>query len=257
MRQGEGNTWSDVIAVLSALLRRPPHLSLNSPPPAGLDGVVTTFSIIASVAGASLPIESILILGFANLIADAISMGAGDFLSSKAEFAYQLAEQERSGKMLTDGRSHEVVDSLVKKGLSEEDAKEMMGIISKPEYHAFATEFVLVEELGQEVPDDPWGPAKDGAVMFTSFLAFGSLPLWVYVITYGAKYTNANGTLGIAAFSCALAIFVLGWLQGTIAKQPRLRAAASMTINGAAAGAATYLISWGITSAMGGNGTEC
>jgi DNA damage-binding protein 1 len=218
--------------------------------------VVTTFSIIASVVGASLPIETVLVLGFANLIADAISMGAGDFLSSKAEFAYQLAEQERSGKLLTDGRSGEVVASLVRKGLTQEDAQEMMTILSQPAYHAFATEFVLVEELGQEVPDDPWVPAKDGAVMFTSFLVFGSLPLWVYVITFAAKYNDAHGTLGISAASCAMSIFALGWLQGTIAKQPRLRAALYMMINGAMASAATYLLSWGITAALGGNGTE-
>lgn len=41
----------------------------------GLDGVITTFSTIASVAGGALPIETVLVLGFANLIADGIAMG--------------------------------------------------------------------------------------------------------------------------------------------------------------------------------------
>ena len=36
------------------------------------------------------------------------------------------------------------------------------------------------EELEMEVPDDPWGPAKDGAFTFLSFLTFGSVPMWIY-----------------------------------------------------------------------------
>ena len=51
----------------------------------GLDGIITTFAIVAGVAGASLSASVILILGFANLIADGISMAAGDYLSTKSE----------------------------------------------------------------------------------------------------------------------------------------------------------------------------
>lgn len=75
-----------------------------------------------------------------------------------------------------------------------------MGIISKPEYADFAEEFVMTEEFGQEVPDDPLGPAKDGAVTFLSFLFFGSIPLWVYVITYAVKYSNNSEFNGIGFF---------------------------------------------------------
>ena len=51
----------------------------------GLDGIITTFAIVAGVAGASLGAKIILILGFTNLIADGISMAAGDYLSTKSE----------------------------------------------------------------------------------------------------------------------------------------------------------------------------
>ena len=54
----------------------------------GLDGIITTFAVVAGVAGASLSSSIVLILGFANLIADGISMAVGDFLSSKAEREY-------------------------------------------------------------------------------------------------------------------------------------------------------------------------
>jgi len=61
----------------------------------GLDGIITTFSTIASSVGGNLSIEAVITLGFANLIADAISMGVGDFISSKAEYDFLIAERAR------------------------------------------------------------------------------------------------------------------------------------------------------------------
>ena len=49
------------------------------------DGIITTFAVVAGVAGASLSINVILILGIANLFADGISMGASSYLGSKSE----------------------------------------------------------------------------------------------------------------------------------------------------------------------------
>jgi len=223
----------------------------------GLDGVITTFSTIASVAGGQLSIETAIVLGFANLIGDAIAMGAGDYLSSLAEFQFLLKEKERGGKMLEAGTAKTTVAAaLTAKGLRAEDAAELMAIVSKPQYREFAEEFVLTEELGQEVPDDPLGPAKDGAVTMISFLVFGSLPLWVYVITWGVGYNNSGGSFGISAAACAMSLFSLGWLQGTITRQPRFKSAAFMTINGSLASAAAYFLGWAIMQAIG-NGESC
>jgi len=49
------------------------------------DGIITTFAVVAGVAGASLPINIILILGFASLIADGLSMAGSDYLSKRSE----------------------------------------------------------------------------------------------------------------------------------------------------------------------------
>lgn len=50
----------------------------------GIDGVVTTFAVVAGVKGASLALPVILILGFANLVADGFSMAVGKYLSDKS-----------------------------------------------------------------------------------------------------------------------------------------------------------------------------
>ena len=60
----------------------------------GIDGIVTTFAVTAGFTGASfvsgdmsisMPISIVLIFGIANLFADGVSMGIGEFISSRAE----------------------------------------------------------------------------------------------------------------------------------------------------------------------------
>lgn len=50
-----------------------------------IDGIVTTFAIIAGVYGASLSASLILILGFANLFADGFSMGVSNYVASDSQ----------------------------------------------------------------------------------------------------------------------------------------------------------------------------
>lgn len=50
----------------------------------GIDGAVTTFAVVAGATGARFDVKIILVLGFANLIADGFSMGVGSYLSSKS-----------------------------------------------------------------------------------------------------------------------------------------------------------------------------
>ena len=48
------------------------------------DGIITTFAVVAGVVGAGLPTPTIIILGIANMTADAISMSLGDFLGEQS-----------------------------------------------------------------------------------------------------------------------------------------------------------------------------
>ena len=50
-----------------------------------IDGTITTFAIITGVVGAALSPTIILVLGFANVLADGFSMGASNYLSTKSE----------------------------------------------------------------------------------------------------------------------------------------------------------------------------
>ena len=62
---------------------------------AGNDGVVTTFAVVAGSLGASLSPSVVLILGFANLFADGLSMSTGAYLGVKSEIEFENNSGEK------------------------------------------------------------------------------------------------------------------------------------------------------------------
>lgn len=223
----------------------------------GLDGIITTFSTIAAVVGGDMQIQTVIVLGFANLIGDGISMGAGDYISSKAEYNYQMAEKVREEWEYDNhpaGEAEEMVEILQGKGLDEADARTIIGVLSRPEHRDFFVEYMMHEELGLEIPDDPWGPAKDGAVTFVSFLVFGSVPMWIYVFCWAGKYEDSYGVFGIAAGASVVTLFVLGMLQGAITKRSLMFSGMVMALVGSLASAAAFGTSLGILKILGSSG---
>lgn len=59
------------------------------------DGVITTFAVVAGSQGAELKPEVVIILGMANLLADGISMAAGNYLSLESEADYKNSHSRK------------------------------------------------------------------------------------------------------------------------------------------------------------------
>ena len=92
----------------------------------GLDGILTSFAIIAGSVGANLGPVAMLALGISNVLADALSMGAGEFLSSRSYNAYVTKEREREAWELQNypaGEIAEMIELFVARGMSREDAQ--------------------------------------------------------------------------------------------------------------------------------------
>jgi VIT1/CCC1 family predicted Fe2+/Mn2+ transporter len=218
----------------------------------GLDGVITTFSIVSAVAGASLSIETALLMGFSNLIADGISMGLGDFLSSKAELEYEESESKREMKefeLNPEDEINEQIELFREKGVTEGDAKLLSNTLAQ--YPDIFHKFHLRSELGLSPPEGDEAPAVDGSVTFFSFLLFGSVPMWTYLITFYAGYRSKNGIFGIACATTVMTMFFLGVTQAVITRQNRLKTGILMTINGSIAAASAYLVGWALEHAIG------
>ena len=101
----------------------------------GLDGIITTFSIIAAAYGADFSTRLIIIMGTANLLADAVSMGLGEYISSVSENIYINTERNKEEHEYEHNKEYEVKEmvALYKgKGLNEQDAQSVVNILAKP-----------------------------------------------------------------------------------------------------------------------------
>jgi hypothetical protein len=128
----------------------------------GLDGIISIFAVVAGAAGAGYGPNVVIVLGVSTLIADALSMGVGDALSSKAEAEVAKRERDREKWELEnfkEGEVMEMVEIYKGKGMSEEDAELVMRVCAK--YEDLFVDMMLVDELGIEPPDgdDSWLPS--------------------------------------------------------------------------------------------------
>ena len=115
-------------------------------------------------------------------------MGVGDALSTKSENEYILMEKAREKWELDnhpEGEVEEMIDLYVNKGMSKEDATQVIHRMAK--YPEFFVNVMMAEELELQVPDDDDNPWIDGAVTFGSFVFFGTIPLLGYLCFHGIK----------------------------------------------------------------------
>lgn len=208
----------------------------------GLDGIITTFAVVAGVAGASLSAGIVLILGFANLIADGLSMAIGDYLSTKAENEYNKTERARElweVENYPEGEKKELVEFYVSKGLEDQEATDVVDIISR---HKKAwVDIMMVEELGIIESDE--SPLKNAVVTFGSFLSFGFIPLIVFIIAYIFPEIGEK-TFMIASVLTGAALFILGALKVRITEKNWFISGVEMFFVGSLAAIAAYLIGY-------------
>lgn len=183
----------------------------------GLDGILTAFAIVAGAAGGALDPKVVLILGFSNIFADALSMGVGEFLSSKAENEWILSEREREMwemENYPEGEIKEMIDIYEERGMKREDAKLVVETMSK--YKEFFVDVMMAEELELQVPEEDHvkESINEGIVMFCSFAAFGSFPLLGYVIIpYSFPDLGSDALFTTACVVTGFVLFIMGCVK--------------------------------------------
>lgn len=216
----------------------------------GLDGIITTFAIIAASVGANLNSKYIIAIGFANLFADGISMGLGDYLSSYFEHKYILSEKEKEEYEFNNNKDYEVqemIELYKMEGFEEVDSKNIVDIlISKPKYKNIFIKNMMKLELDLEVPDDNPEYKKEGLITAASFIIFGFIPVLTYLIFHLTSYGNYNAIFAINCVITIISLFSLGTVQAKITKQSWIRGGLLLTLHGTLASMVAYLFGWGI-----------
>jgi VIT1/CCC1 family predicted Fe2+/Mn2+ transporter len=199
-----------------------------------IDGAVTTFAIVAGVAGAGLSPFVIVALGIANVLADGFSMAAGNYSGTKAERddARRLAQVE--GRHLDSaprGERREIREILRRKGLSGdilEGATEQ--IASNREA---AIQLMLTDEYGLP-PVEP-DPMRAAIATFLAFLVAGFVPLLPFIFSVPNAFT-------VSAVVTGVVFFCIGAAKSIWSLSPWWRSGLeTFFIGGAAAGVAYFV----------------
>lgn len=230
----------------------------------GLDGILTSFAIVAGAAGGKLSPEVVLILGFSNIFADALSMGVGEFLSSKANNEWILSERRREEWEMENypqGEIQEMIDIYIERGMSDVDATSVITTMAK--YKDFFVDLMMVHELELQVPekDHIKESCKEGLVMFCSFAILGSMPLLGYVIIpISFPYLGEESLFLSACVITGVVLFLLGCLKSTFCSQHWIISGTESLLLGGACATVAFTIGYymdGIVSeSSAGNSTE-
>jgi VIT1/CCC1 family predicted Fe2+/Mn2+ transporter len=206
------------------------------------DGLVSNFSLVLGMAGAGSSNQVILLAGLAGLLAGALSMAAGEYISV------------RSQRELLESAS-EVLDGPTLRALAQQEAAEL-GLVFRarglPADQAERHVAALVSGQERQAADgkDATGPGGAGTegtgtdvvgsalgaagFSFVAFAAGAALPILPFLITSG------TAAIAIAAVVVGVALFATGTTVGLLTGGPLLGRGLRQLGIGAAAAVVTY-----------------
>jgi VIT1/CCC1 family predicted Fe2+/Mn2+ transporter len=152
------------------------------------DGIVTTFAVISGFTGANiagsltgLTLSTVVLFGLANLFADAMSMGLGDYMSLRSQDdLYDMTYDKELQHLTHRTKSFEkrLKTRLELRGFTPDDAKEIVGLFRRNPQ--FGIEWLMSEYHGLPDPGAT-RPIFSALATFLSFLTFGIIPLLPFI----------------------------------------------------------------------------
>jgi VIT1/CCC1 family predicted Fe2+/Mn2+ transporter len=210
----------------------------------GIDGSVTTFAVVAGSAGAGLDSSVVIILGFANLIADGFAMSVGSYLSNKSEQQnYDKHERIEYWEVdhLPEKEREEIREIYEAKGFEGELLEQVVDVITSDKDRW--VDVMMKEELNMIREEK--SPFAMGAMTFISFVLIGIIPLIAYLWDYTSSSSESTHLFKISIVLTTLAFVGIGWLKSYVAQTSRLRSIGETVFLGASAAVLSYIVgSW-------------
>jgi vacuolar iron transporter family protein len=206
----------------------------------GIDGSVTTFAVVAGAAGGGLSAQVVLILGFANLIADGFAMSVGSYLSAKSQqdnFSMHERTEYWEVDNLPEREREEVREIMQAKGFEGELLEKVVDVLTADRDRW--VDVMMKEELG--MIRESKSPFAMGAVTFGSFILVGLVPLLTYVLDFSNFELRAD-PFWLAAFLTGLAFLGIGYLKSYVTQTSRWRAMLETLLLGGAAATLAYFV---------------
>jgi len=174
------------------------------------DGLVSVFSLVMGVAGAGVSSREVLLTGIAGLLAGALSMALGEWLSvqsSRELYQHQIGIEKRELEQMPEEEMAELALIYQAKGVAPDEARRLAERLLSDE--ATALDTLAREELSID-PGELGGSAWEAAI--TSFILFAVgaiIPVFPYIFwsgTTGIVISAAMSALGLFAIGAAITL---------------------------------------------------
>lgn len=214
----------------------------------GIDGIVTTFAVVSAVAGAGLESSVVLILGFANLISDGLSMGISAYLAERSDVDQYRKTRRGVVSMLENNitKASKVVSKNLKKyGFKD---KELVAATNQVAGSRNAADFIMKEE--HALAEEPENAVGIGFVTFVAFMIVGIVPLAAYLADEIFNLGLEN-PFAVTIILAAAAFAGVGYLKSRVAKAPVVSSVIETLVLGLVASGASYYIGKWLESIVG------
>ncbi|MEY9213706.1 VIT1/CCC1 transporter family protein [Thermobifida halotolerans] len=198
------------------------------------DGIVSTAAVVVGVAGATTAEGPILMAGLAAAVGGAVSMALGEYVSvsSQRDSERHLIDRERRALAADpEGELRALARSYEERGISPATARR-----AAEELFASNALEAQMRERHNIDPDEVTSPWHAAIASFAAFAAGALLPLLAILLP------APDLRVPVAFGATLLGLALTGAVAAGIGGGSQLRAAARVTVGGALALAATYLI---------------
>lgn len=198
------------------------------------DGIVSVAALVVGVAAATSDINAILIATVASIIAGAVSMGLGEYVSvsSQRDTERALVRKERwELENMPEEELEELTQLYEAKGLTRDTAEQVAKELTAQD--ALAAHLETELRMSEEDESNPWVAAGASAVAFTIGAA---LPL-LAVLLAPAAWRIPAVVVGVL-----IALTITGWISAHLGGASRIKAILRVVFGGGAGLLVTYLI---------------
>ncbi|MEZ4599519.1 MAG: VIT1/CCC1 transporter family protein [Syntrophotaleaceae bacterium] len=223
-----------------------PHSHLGDAVLGAVDGAVTTFAVVAGAYGAGFDKTVVVVLGFANLLADGFSMAVSNYLGTKSE-RHRVEKASRTEEKhidhVPDGEREEVRQIFAGKGFEGETLESVVNTITTD--RKLWVETMLTEELG--LPLEQPKPYKCALATFGAFLVVGLVPLLPFVLPSAFP----RRMFLVSSIATGVAFFAVGVIKGWVTDRPWLRSGLETLLTGGAAATLAFMAGYWLRRAYG------
>jgi VIT1/CCC1 family predicted Fe2+/Mn2+ transporter len=209
------------------------------------DGLVSNVALILGVAGAAANATFVLAAGLSGLIAGAVSMASGEYVSVKAQ--NELIEREieierKSLELHPEAETNELAGIYESRGVGPEQARRLaIAIMADP---VVALDVHAREELGI-APSSVASPLVASSSSFGAFAVGAILPVVPWFFGSGAAATWASLIIGLSAAA------LVGFLLATFTERSRVRTVTRQVLLAAGSCGVTFLVGKAVGSNVG------